>query len=148
MNRSLLVIRLDDLEFRMIETESLAPETRLPENDQTLPGGDHFLNVMKIEPAKGQRLTEGGCLRLFQGHFENFFPTAKTPHLCLDHFSAEADGLVAFLARKIRKLLPVLVASRIMGQKILDPLNAKAPQSRDPRLGDPLQFDERLGDIH
>ena len=50
MDRNLLVI-LDDLELRVIHADSLSTQTRFAKYDNTLPGRDHLLHIMQVEPA-------------------------------------------------------------------------------------------------
>src|SRR6187399_2384712 len=51
MNRELIVI-FDHLKFWMFHADALTAKTRLPENDESLTGRDHLLDVVQIEPAE------------------------------------------------------------------------------------------------
>ena len=77
MNRDFLVV-LDHLKFRMFHAKALTAQTRLAENDQTLAGQDHFLDVMQIEPAQHERLAEGVRVAFLQGDFEDFFASGRS----------------------------------------------------------------------
>jgi hypothetical protein len=57
MDRYLFIV-LNHLELRMIHANSLSAQTRPAENNDALPGGDHFLHVMQVEPAAHERLTQ------------------------------------------------------------------------------------------
>ena len=86
MDRSLLVV-LNHFELGMIHANPLPAQSRLAENDELLAGSDHFLDVMQIEPATDQRLTERVCVQFLQCRLENLFPTTETPKRRLDHFA-------------------------------------------------------------
>jgi hypothetical protein len=62
MDRCLLVV-LNHFELGMIHANPLPAQSRLAENDELLAGSDHFLDVMQIEPATDQRLTERVCVQ-------------------------------------------------------------------------------------
>ena len=57
VDRFLLVV-LDHFEFGMIHANTVPTQSRLAENDKLLAGGDHFLDVMQIEPATDERLAQ------------------------------------------------------------------------------------------
>src|SRR5260370_26295655 len=63
MDRSLLVV-LNHFEFGMIHANPLPAQSRLPENDEVRAGSDHVLDVMQLQPATEQRLTERVCVQL------------------------------------------------------------------------------------
>ena len=56
----------------MIDDQSQAFAFDPTEDDKPLPGRDHFLDVMQIEPATGERLTERVRVAFFQHRFKNF----------------------------------------------------------------------------
>ena len=147
MNRD-LVVRLHDLEFGVIQANTFAAQPGFPKDHQLLPGGDHFLDVVQIEPAADQRLAQGIGIGLLQSDFEDFLPAAKSPELRIDHFAAKADRRFAFLAREPGEFLPVFITPRVMGQQILHGLDAQSAQSRRPRTRDPFKFLKRLGNFH
>ena len=49
-------IILDNLELRVVHADPLATQTRFAKHDDALPGRNHFLHVMQVEPATHQRL--------------------------------------------------------------------------------------------
>src|SRR5215831_8140145 len=113
MDRYLFIV-LDHFEFRMIHTNSFSTETRLAENNDALTSCDHFLDVMQIEPAAHERLTQRIRLRFLQRRFEDFFPAAKPAQRRFDHLSAETDRALGFFPRKLWELGPVLMTPREM----------------------------------
>ena len=147
VNRYFLVI-FDHLKFGMVHANSFAPQFRLSENDQLLPGRDHLLHVMQIEPAQGERLTQSIRVRFLQRGLKDFFPAAESKHPRLGHFAAQTDRRIAFLAREFRKLMPIFVAPREMREQIFRRPDAKSTKCQDLRPGNPLQFVEALRDFH
>src|ERR1700675_3589636 len=57
MDRFFLIV-LDHFELRMIHTNPASAQPRLAVDDELLAGGDHFLDVMQVEPAADQGLTQ------------------------------------------------------------------------------------------
>src|SRR5450631_571408 len=98
----------------MLHAKTLAAQTWLAEDNQPLTGGDHLLHVMQIEPTQGDRLAQRAGVRFLQRRFEDFLPAAETAQRSLGHFTANADGHVALIAREASKLAPVFVATREM----------------------------------
>src|SRR5262245_13024509 len=62
MDRYLFIV-LDYLKLRMIYANSFPTQTRPAENNDALARSDHFLDVMQIEPAAHERLTQRIRLR-------------------------------------------------------------------------------------
>src|SRR4030095_4666480 len=62
VDRFLLVV-LDHFELRVVHAKSFAAKLRFAENYELLVRRDLFLDVMQVEPAKNQRLTE--CVRVW-----------------------------------------------------------------------------------
>jgi hypothetical protein len=87
----------------MLHAKPLPTSARFSENDQPLSGQNHFLDVVKIEPAQNERLAEGMGIVFLQGGLEDPFPAPKVIEACLNHFAAETDGLVTFFMRKNRR---------------------------------------------
>jgi hypothetical protein len=58
----------------------------------------------------------------------------------LDHFTAETNRLLAFLARETGELAPVLVAPGIVREQIANRFDPEAAQLCAPRSRDPLDF--------
>jgi hypothetical protein len=112
----------------MIHAHSLSSQARLAENDDALPGHDHFLHIMQIEPPAHERLTESICLRFLQGSLKNLFPSAETAQRGLDHLAAKTNRNLAFLARKMRELSAIFVAPGEMREQILHFFNPEAAQ--------------------
>ena len=139
MNRNFLVV-FDDFEFRMFHAETLTAQTRFAENDQALAGHDHLLDVMQIEPAADERLTEGVRIASCSVTSKDFFPAAEAIESRLDHFAAETDWLFAFLPRKSGKLAPILVPPRIMGEQIANCFETETAQLGAARTGNPLNL--------
>ena len=100
----------------MLHADALPAEARFAEDNQPLSGHDHFLDVMQVEPAADKRLAEGVRFAFLQRDFEDLLPTPKALELRLDHFAAEANRLLALLAREAGELAPVLVPPRIVLQ--------------------------------
>src|SRR5579864_5307377 len=146
MNQFVRIV-FDHFELGMIHAESFSPQPWLAEHDQLLVGRDHFLNVMQIEPAKNELLAERVRIRLLQRGLKN--PSAaKPPERSLDHLAGETHRFVAFLARKLRELMAVFVASQKVGQQIFHGCDAEAPERQKFRTRNPLQFFQRLRDFH
>src|SRR5207237_9304642 len=103
------------------------------------------LQVMESEPAQHKGLAESVRVRFLQCRLEDFLPAAEPNYSRFYDFAAKKDRRVAFFAREIGKVGPVLVTSRVMGQKIFDGFDIEPAQSRQFRPRDPLQFTERLG---
>jgi hypothetical protein len=110
------------------------------EDDQALPGQDHLLDVMKIEPAKYERLAEGVGLDFLQSGFEDFPAPAEAKEPRLYDFAAKTNRLVAFFVRKSGELAPVFVTAGIMREQIARRLNPKPMQLGDARARDPVHF--------
>ena len=91
---------LDHFKIRMLHAHAILAETRFAENHESLPGRDHFLDVMQVEPAQHQRLAERVGRRFFQGRFEDFFPASKTNQPRFNDFAADEDRGFAFFARE------------------------------------------------
>src|SRR5439155_4401611 len=113
-----------------------------------LTGCDHFLHVMQIEPAADERLAERVRIRLLQCRFENLFPAAKPAQRSLRDLAAQTNRSVAFLARKLRKLMPIFVASWIMREQIFHCLEAEPAQREQARARDPIEFSQRFRHFH
>ncbi len=111
VDRFLFVI-FDHFKLGMIHAKALAAKLRLPENHQLLTGGDHFLDVMQIEPATDQRLTQRVRVRFLQCGFEDFFPAAESAQRGFDYFAGQTNRRVAFFAREPRKLMSIFVTPR------------------------------------
>jgi hypothetical protein len=124
----------------MFHAEARAALAWFAENDQPLSGQNHFLNVMEIEPAQNERLAQGMRIAFLQSRFKDPLPAAEAIEARLNHFTAEADGLVALLPRKPGELAPIFVTSRIMGEKVADGYNTETPQLRAARVGNPPDF--------
>ncbi len=78
MDRCVLVV-LNYFELGMIHANATPAKPRLAEHDELLTGGNHFLDVMQIEPATDEGLTERVRIQFLQCRFENLFPATKTP---------------------------------------------------------------------
>src|SRR6266496_973994 len=141
------VIILDNLEFRVIHANPLSSQTRLAKNNQALPGRNHLLHVMQVEPSAHQRLAESIWVRFFERGLKDFLPSAKTAQRSLGHLAAETNRNVAFLTRKLRELCAIFVAPRKMSEQIFHRLNLETPQCEDFRAWDPTQLLERLRDF-
>ena len=139
MNRNFVVV-LDNFEFRMFHADTLTALTRLAENDQALAGQDHLLDVMQVEPAADEWLTEGVRIALLQRHLENLFPTAKAIESRPGHLAAQTDWLFALFPRKFAKRPPVLMPSWIMSEQVAHCFESKTTQLGAARMGDPLNF--------
>src|ERR1043165_903927 len=137
-------IILDNFKFRVVDADAVAAETWLTEDDQLLTGGDHLLDVMQIEPAKSERLTQRVWIRLLQGCFEDLFPAAEPAERGFDHLATQTDRLIGFFAREMRKFMPIFITSRIMSEKIFRRLDPEPAQGRDFRSGDPVQLAQGL----
>src|SRR5882762_11825224 len=137
MDRYFLII-LDDLELRVIHANPFSAQTRLSKNNQALPGHNHFLHVMQVEPSADHRLTESICLRLLERGLKNFFPSAKTTHRSFDYLAAKTNRNVAFLARKTRELRAVFMAPWKMSEQIFHRLNLETPQGQEFRPWNPI----------
>ena len=137
MNRNLLII-FDDLELRMIHANPFPPQTWFAEYDQALPGCDHFLHVVQIEPPAHEWFAQSICLRFLQCCFENFLPPAKTPQRSLNHVTAKTNRHVAFLVRKMRELRSIFVTPGEMRKQIFHGLYAETPQCEEFRARDPI----------
>src|ERR1051326_4707874 len=131
----------------MIHANAFAANPRFAEDDQLLTGGDHFLDVMQIEPAAEERLAQRVGIRLLQGCLENFLPATEATNRGFNHFAAQAHRHIAFLAREAWKLVAIFVPPRVMGQQIFDCLDCETakPEQLGPR--DPIEFLQRLGDV-
>src|SRR5260370_15595681 len=57
MDRFLFVV-FDHFELGMIHANTRPAQSRLAKNDELLAGGDHFLDIMQIEPATDERLAQ------------------------------------------------------------------------------------------
>src|SRR6202011_4900115 len=84
----LLLVALDHFKLGMIHANAFAAKLRLAKNDQLLAGGDHFLDVMQIEPATDQRLAQRVHVWFLHRRLEDFFPTAKSPQRSFEYFAA------------------------------------------------------------
>jgi hypothetical protein len=103
----------------MLHTKTLPAQPRFAEDDQPLPGRNHLLDVMHIEPAQHQRLAQRVRVRLLERGLENFLPAAKAKQPCLRNFSAEQDRRIAFVVGELGEPGAVFVATRVMAQQIL-----------------------------
>ena len=139
MDRNLLVV-FDHLEFRMLHAEALSPQARFAEDDQSLSGQNHFLDVMQIEPAQDERLAQGVRFAFLQGRFKNPLPAAEAVKARLDHFTTDTNRLLAFFTREAGKFAPVLVPPRVMGEQIAHRLEPKPVELGDPRSRNPLDL--------
>src|SRR5947209_7024302 len=83
----------DHFKFGMVHAKSLAPKSRLAVNDELLVNGDHFLDVIQIEPAKNERLAERIRVRLLQGRLKNS-STSKAAERRFGYVTGEADRFV------------------------------------------------------
>src|SRR5947209_6850133 len=131
----------------MIHAKAFAAELRLAENYQLLLRENHFLNVMQIKPAKRQRLTKRVRVRLLQYCLEYSAP-AEAAKRGLDHLARQTNRLLAFLAREFRKLMSIFVTARIVRQQIFNRGDAKPPQREKFWPRDPIDFLERVRDLH
>ena len=128
----------------MLHAEPLSPQPWFSEDHQSLPGRDHFLHVMQIEPAENQRLAQRIRIRILQRRLENLLPTAEPDQACIDDFAAKKNWQLTFLARKRGKLGAILVATRKMGQEILSSFDLQTAQRSQFRARNPVQFGQRL----
>src|SRR5580698_10309257 len=126
----------------MVHANSLAAKLRLPKDDELLAGGDHFLDVMQIEPATDQRLAQRVRVCLLQRGLKDFLPAAKPPKRSFNDLPGQTNRLVTFLARKARKLMSIFVAPWIVSQQIFRRRDAKSPQRQDFRARNPIKFFE------
>ena len=143
MDRNFFII-LDDLELRMIHANSLAPQARPAKHNQALPGCDHLLHVMQIEPTAHQWFTQRVRLRFLQCCFEDLLPAAKTAQRRFNHFTAKTNWNVAFFAWKMRELGSILMTARKMRKQILHGTDTEPSQRQQTRSGDPRDVFERL----
>src|SRR5438067_3789521 len=143
VNRDFVVI-LDHLELRMLHAKPFSAQTRFSENNQALPGRNHLLHVMQVEPTQDQRLAEGVRIRFLQRGFENLLPATETNEPCSCDLSAKKNRRVAFFAGEIDKVRPVFVTTRIMGQEIFDGFDFEPAERRQLGPRNPLQFAEGL----
>src|SRR5436309_14404592 len=102
----------------MIHANPFCAQTRLSKNNQALPGHNHLLHVMQVEPSADQRLTESDCLRFLKRRFKNFLPSAKTTQRSFDYLAAQTNRTVAFLARTMRELGASFVPARTTTEQI------------------------------
>src|ERR1700737_917048 len=112
-------IVLDHFKLRMVHAKALAAQLRLPENDQLLAGRDHFLHVMQIEPAQGERLTQRVRVWFPKCRLKNLFPAAEAKYSRFGYLSAQTDGSVALFARNFWKLMSGFGAPGKGGEKTL-----------------------------
>ena len=124
----------------MFHADALPTQFRFAENDEALPGQDHLLDVMQIEPATDERLAESVGAALFEGDFEDFFPATETFDLSFRYFAAKTNRLFAFLARKPGELGAIFVPPRIMPEQIIDRLDLEPAQRRQAGARNPLDF--------
>jgi hypothetical protein len=139
MNRDFVIV-LDDFEFRMFHANTLATLTRLTKNDQALAGHDHLLDVMQVEPAADEWLTEGVRIAFLKGHFENLFPAAEAIESRPGHLAAQTDRLLALFSWKFGKLAPILMPPRIMGEQVANCFDAETAQLGAAGTGNPINF--------
>src|SRR5262249_40539311 len=123
----------------MIHAKPLAAQFRLAEHDELLIGGNHFLDVIQIEPAKDQRLTEGIRVRFLQSRLE-YSSAAEATKRCLDYNARQTNWFIAFFARKFRKLMPIFVTTRIMGEQMFDGDDAETPHCQNFRTRNPIDL--------
>src|ERR1700736_3880360 len=128
----------------MIHTDAFAAKARFAEDDQLLPGRDHLLDVMEDEPTTDKGLAQRGRVLLFKSRLKNLFPASESAELRFHDFAAQANGLVAFLARELRKLMPVFVAPRKVSEQITHGLKAEALQREQPRTRNPVEISQGL----
>ncbi len=76
VNRLVFVV-LDHFKFGMLHADALTAQTRLAEDDQPLPGRDHFLDVMQIKPAQDERLAERIRVAFLKSRLEDFFEATE-----------------------------------------------------------------------
>ena len=124
----------------MLHAEPLSAQARLAENDQALPGRDHLLHVMQVEPAQDERLAQGVRFAFLQGGFEDLLSATEAIEARLDHFAAKANRLLAFFARKSGELPPVFMPARIMREQVAHCLEAETAQLSAARLRNPRDF--------
>src|SRR5947209_17672994 len=127
MDRDLIVV-FDHLKFRVLQAKPMAAQPWLSENDHTLAGRDHLLDIVKVEPAQDQWLTKRVRIPLLDCRLEDFFPTAKPDQPCLDYLAAKEDWHIAFLVGKWGEFASVFVSPRVMGQQVLDGLDLEPAQ--------------------
>ena len=147
MDRDLFVV-LDHFEFRMLHAKALPAQPRFAEDDQPLPGRDHLLHVMQIEPAENQRLAERVRVRLLQCRLENFLPTAETDAAESSRPRRRANRRLAFVAGKSGKLACGPRSGAENGSADPRPSRSRAAATRvnfGPR--DPLQLAQRLREL-
>src|SRR5438094_839402 len=128
----------------MIHANPLPTQTRFAKDNETLPGRDHLLHVMQVEPAACERLAQRVGARLLQRGFKDFLPSAKSAHGGFDDLAAKANCNVALLARKMGKLMPIFVTAWEMREQIFHPLDAETAQREKFRLRDPIKLLQRL----
>jgi hypothetical protein len=124
----------------MLHADSVTPQTRLAKNHQPLTGHDHFLDVMKIEPAQDERLAQRMGAVFLQSRLENLAAAAEVIEPRFDYFAAETKRLLAFLSWKPGELTPVLIAPRVMRKQVADRLDPEPPQLRAARARNPIDF--------
>src|SRR5207244_12062074 len=95
MNRNFFVV-FDYLKFRMIDEQTRAFAFAATEHNQALPGSNHLLDIMQIEPAAGKRLAQRMRAIFVQHRFENFTPPETTPSRLygLAPHTAGSDGFL------------------------------------------------------
>src|SRR5205823_3221942 len=120
----------------------LPAQPRFAKDDQALPGRDHLLHVMQVEPAAHERFAQRVRARLLQCRFKDFFPSAKPAHRRFNYLTAKANRNVALFARKMGKLMSIFVTARKMREQILHRFDAETAQREKFRARDPIEFTE------
>ena len=147
MNRFLLVV-LDDFELGVVHADSFASQTRFSKDNQLLSGGDHFLDVMQVEPAADQRLAQRVRARFLQSRLENFSPTAEAAQRSFNDFAAQTNRLVAFFTREFGKRAPIFVASWKMREQMFYLRDTEPAERENLRARNPLKLFQRLRNFH
>jgi hypothetical protein len=135
-----LGIVFDHFELGMFHAKTIAPQARLTEDDQALPGENHLLHVMQIEPAQDQGLAERVGVALLQRSFEDLSSAPKTKKACLHHLSTQADGLFGFLSRETSKFPAIFMSARVVSEDVAHGLETESAKLRFPRLRNPFDF--------
>jgi len=124
----------------MFHAEPLPAPARFAEDDQTLAGQNHFLDVVEIEPAQNEGLAEGVRIAFLQGRFEDSLAAAKMIEARLDYFAAETNRLLTFFSWEAGELAPVFVTSGIVREQVADRFDAEAAELGAARARDPLDL--------
>jgi hypothetical protein len=128
----------------MIHAKSAAPQAWFPEDDETLAGCDHFLDVMEVEPTQQKRLAQRVGIDLVQSSFKDFLPTPEPKKPSFGYFTTKTNCDIALFSRKLVERPTIFVSSRKMAYEIGNCFNAESAQRQLFGSRNPVKLTEFL----